>query len=84
MGFFQFGLGSELNAIAAAVIGGASFAGGSGSLVGTFLGVLLIAIINNGFVLLRGDPNWKLLIQGLIVFLAIAVDAYRRRKEVRE
>ena len=42
MGFFQFGLGSELNAIAAAVIGGASFAGGSGSLVGTFLGVLLI------------------------------------------
>jgi ribose transport system permease protein len=84
MGFFQFGLGSELNAIAAAVIGGASFAGGSGSLVGTFLGVLLIAIINNGFVLLKGDPNWKLLIQGLIVFLAIAVDAYRRRKEVRE
>jgi ribose transport system permease protein len=52
--------------------------------VGTFLGVLLIAIINNGFVLLKGDPNWKLLIQGLIVFLAIAVDAYRRRKEVRE
>jgi ribose/xylose/arabinose/galactoside ABC-type transport system permease subunit len=84
MGFFQFGLGAELNAIAAAVIGGASFAGGSGSLVGTFLGVLLIAIINNGFVLLKGDPNYKMLVQGLIVFLAIAVDAYRRRKEVRE
>ena len=42
MGFFQFGLGSELNAIAGAVIGGASFAGGSGNLLGTFLGVLLL------------------------------------------
>jgi ribose transport system permease protein len=84
MGFFQFGQGGELNAIAAAVIGGASFAGGSGSLVGTFLATLLIAMINTGFILLRGDPNWKLLIQGLIVFVAIAVDAYRRRKEIRE
>jgi ribose/xylose/arabinose/galactoside ABC-type transport system permease subunit len=84
MGFFQFGIGAELNAIAAAVIGGASFAGGSGSLVGTFLAALLIAVINNGFVLLKGDPNYKTLVQGLIVFVAIAVDAYRRRKEVRE
>jgi ribose transport system permease protein len=84
MGFFQFGLGSELNAIAAAVIGGASFAGGEGDLLGTFLAVLLIAIINNGFVLLKGDPNWKILVQGAIVFLAIAIDAYRRRKGVRE
>ena len=84
MGFFQFGVGAELNAIAAAVIGGASFAGGSGSLFGTFLAALLIAVINNGFVLLKGDPNYKTLVQGLIVFVAIAVDAYRRRKEVRE
>jgi len=84
MGFFQFGVGYELNAIAAAVIGGASFAGGSGSLVGTFLAALLIGVINNGFVLLKGDPNYKTLVQGLIVFVAIAVDAYRRRKEIRE
>lgn len=84
VGFFQFGLTGELNAIAAAVIGGASFAGGRGSLFGTFLGVLLIAVINNGFVLLQGDPNYKTLVQGLIVFVAIGVDAYRRRNEVRE
>jgi ribose transport system permease protein len=84
MGFFQFGLGSELNAIAAAVIGGASFAGGEGDLLGAFLAVLLIAIINNGFVLLGGDPNWKILVQGAIVFLAIALDAYRRRRTSRE
>ncbi len=84
MGFFQFGLGNELNAIAAAVIGGASFSGGSGNLIGTFLGVLLLALIRNGFVLLHGSPNWQSVISGAVVFLAIAVDAYRRRKETRE
>jgi ribose/xylose/arabinose/galactoside ABC-type transport system permease subunit len=84
MGFFQFGLGSELNAIAAAVIGGASFAGGEGDLYGAFLAVLLIAVINNGFVLLGGDPNWKTLVQGAIVFIAIAMDGYRRRKRARD
>ena len=84
MGFFQFGLGSELNAIAGAVIGGASFAGGSGNLLGTFLGVLLLALIRNGFVLLNGSPNWQGVVSGAIVFLAIAVDAYRRRHETRE
>jgi ribose transport system permease protein len=84
MGFFQFGLGSELNAIAGAVIGGASFAGGSGTLVGTFLGVLLLALIRNGFVLLNGSPNWQGIVSGAIVFFAIAIDAYRRRNETRE
>ncbi len=84
MGFFQFGLGSELNAIAGAVIGGASFAGGSGDLIGTFLGVLLLALIRNGFVLLKGSPNWQSIVSGAIVFVAIAIDAYRRRKETRE
>ena len=84
MGFFQFGLGSELNAIAGAVIGGASFAGGSGNLMGTFLGVLLLALIRNGFVLLNGSPNWQGIVSGLIVFVAIAIDAFRRRNETRE
>lgn len=84
MGFFQFGLGSELNAIAGAVIGGASFAGGSGTLIGTFLGVLLLALIRNGFVLLNGSPNWQNIVSGAIVFVAIAIDAYRRRNETRE
>jgi ribose transport system permease protein len=84
MGFFQFGLGSELNAIAGAVIGGASFAGGSGNLLGTFLGVLLLALIRNGFVLLNGSPNWQGIVSGAIVFAAIAIDAFRRRKETRE
>lgn len=84
MGFFQFGLGAETTAIAAAVIGGASMIGGSGSILGTFLGVLLLAIINNGFVLLNGSPNWQNVVSGAILVTALIVDAYRRRKEERE
>ncbi len=80
MGFFQFGLGAELTAIAAAVIGGASLRGGAGSILGTSLGVLLLAIVNNGFVLLRGSPNWLNVMSGLILVVAVAADAYRQRK----
>lgn len=84
MGFFQFGLGSELTAIAAAVIGGASLTGGTGNILGTFFGVLLLAIINNGFILLNGSPNWQNVVSGGILVTALVVDAYRRRKEERE
>ena len=84
MGFFQFGLFAELNAIAAAVIGGASFAGGRGNVFGTFLGVLMLAVIRNGFVLLKGSPNWQGVVSGAIVVVAIALDGYRRRHETRE
>lgn len=84
MGFFQFGLQAELKAIAAAVIGGASLRGGAGSIWGTTLAVLLLALINNGFVLLQGSPNWQNVIMGGILVVAIMLDAYRRRKEARE
>ncbi len=84
MGFSGFGMQAEMRAIAAAVIGGASMTGGSGSIVGSALGVLLLALINNGFVLLNGSPNWQQAVSGLILLAAVAVDAYRRRKERRQ
>jgi ribose transport system permease protein len=84
MGFSQFGQGSELRAIAAAVIGGASFTGGTGSILGATLGVVLIATINNGFVLLNGSPNWQQAVSGIILLIAVAVDAIRTRRERRE
>ncbi len=84
MGFSQFGQLAELRAIAAAVIGGASFTGGSGSILGAALGVILIAIINNGFVLLNGSPNWQQAVSGIILLVAVGVDALRTRKERRE
>ncbi|MEX2444020.1 MAG: ABC transporter permease [Alkalispirochaeta sp.] len=83
MGFAGFGLQAELRAIAAAVLGGASFAGGSGSILGAVLGVTLLAFINNGFVLLDGSPNWQQAVSGLILLVAVGVDAFRRRKERR-
>jgi len=84
MGFSQFGQLAELRAIAAAVIGGASFTGGSGSILGAALGVILIAIISNGFVLLNGSPNWQQAVSGIILLVAVGVDAVRRRREGRE
>jgi ribose/xylose/arabinose/galactoside ABC-type transport system permease subunit len=83
MGFSGFGLLAETRAIAAAVIGGASFGGGAGSILGASLGVLLLALINNGFVLLNGSPNWQQAVSGIILLVAVGVDAYRRRKERR-
>jgi ribose/xylose/arabinose/galactoside ABC-type transport system permease subunit len=84
MGFSQFGQLAELRAVAAAVIGGASFTGGCGSILGATLGVILIAIINNGFVLLNGSPNWQQAVSGIILLVAVGVDALRTRRERRE
>jgi len=81
MGYSQFGQSSTNQAIAAAVIGGASFTGGSGSILGATLGVLLIAMVNNGFVLLNGSPNWQQAVSGIILLIAVGVDAFRTRKE---
>jgi ribose transport system permease protein len=77
IGYANYGVQSEMRAIAAAVVGGASFAGGSGSIVGTFLGVLMFALIGNGFILLSGDPNWQQATTGVVLILAVAADAIR-------
>ena len=75
MGYAQFGLEMELMALGAAVIGGASFSGGRGSIWGTFLGVLLLALINNGFVLMDASIYWQKVVNGTIVIIAIATAA---------
>lgn len=80
MGYARFGEMAELRAIAAAVLGGASFSGGTGSILGTALGVLLLAVILNGFVLLNLSAYWQGVVSGLILIVAIAVDALRRRR----
>jgi ribose transport system permease protein len=79
MGYARFGELAELRAIAAAVLGGATFTGGAGSIVGTALGVLLLALILNAFVLLNLSIFWQSFATGTILILAIAVDAARRR-----
>ena len=55
--------------------------GGEGSIIGTFLGVMLLAIINNGFVLLNSSIYWQGVVNGLILVIAITVDAIRRARK---
>jgi ribose/xylose/arabinose/galactoside ABC-type transport system permease subunit len=73
----QAGVGYELNAIAAVVIGGTSIFGGSGSVLGTFLGSVLMGLILAGLTMLAVNPYWVGLITGVLIILAIAVDTLR-------
>jgi len=68
------GLGYELDAIAAVVIGGTSLSGGKGSVLGTVLGCLIIGVLNNGLFLLNVSPFWQQIIKGLVILAAVALD----------
>jgi ribose transport system permease protein len=72
-------IGLELSAIAAAVIGGTSLIGGRGSVVGTFLGVLIIAILQTGLVQMGASEPAKRVITGAVIVLAVIIDSYRER-----
>ena len=71
------GAGFELNAIGAAIIGGTSMTGGSGSVFGTFLGVLLIALLQVGLPFVGLNADWQLLITGCILLGAVTIDKMR-------
>jgi ribose transport system permease protein len=73
-------LGIELEAIAAIVIGGTSILGGQGSIWRTVLGVLLLAMIGNGFNLLHVNPTYQRIFQGCIILAAVAIDAWSRKR----
>ncbi|MGH8927623.1 MAG: ABC transporter permease [Acidimicrobiia bacterium] len=76
------GQGMEISAIAAIVIGGTSIVGGEGAIWRTVLGLMLLALIRNGFNLLNIDTIFQQIFQGGIILAAVAVDAWARR-EVR-
>ena len=76
----NFGIGLELDVIAAAVIGGASLFGGQGTVVGTLIGAFLIALIRNGAVLLDVNTFYQQVIIGVVIWLAVCWDQYRRRR----
>lgn len=75
--------GSELTITAAVIIGGTSNFGGYGTVFGTFLGCLLLAVINNGLVLMHVSSFWQNLIFGLILIIALFIDKYRRSRNFR-
>jgi inositol transport system permease protein len=73
------GIGFELDAIAAAVIGGTSFAGGIGTVWGTVIGALIIGVMNNGLDLLNVSPFYQLIVKGSIIIIAIIIDERKNR-----
>ena len=77
------GDGAEMDAIAAVVVGGTSMSGGSGTLGGTLIGVLIIGILNNGLNLMGVDSNWQYIVKGLVILLAVYVDWVRNKKAGR-
>jgi ribose transport system permease protein len=76
------GLGVEMTAISACVIGGASMNGGTGTVIGSLLGLMLLTFINNALVLLNVDVYWQNMISGVILLLAVLIDyiSHRKRK----
>jgi ribose transport system permease protein len=74
----QAGAGLELQAIAAVILGGTSIYGGEGAVWRSLAGVMLLALINNGFNILNANPFYKDLTTGAIIVLAVALAAGRR------
>jgi len=73
------GVGYELNAIAAVIIGGTSLSGGKGSIVGTLVGACILQVLSTGLQLLGADDNIKPIVIGAVIVLAVILDSYRGR-----
>ncbi len=74
------GQGYELDAIAAAVIGGTSLNGGSGTILGTIIGAFIISVLTNGLRILSVAQEWQYIVTGGIIILAVYTDTLRKRK----
>lgn len=75
-----FGAGMELNVIAAAVIGGASLTGGSGTILGAILGTILLSVVSSSLALLDVSVYWQDIIRGSILLTAVTADYYFNKR----
>jgi ribose transport system permease protein len=73
------GMSYELDAIAAAVLGGTSLAGGVGTMVGTLIGALIIGVLNNGMNMLSVPYFYQLIVKGLVILIAVYLDVRSKR-----
>lgn len=73
------GISYELDAIAAAVIGGTSLTGGQGRITGTVIGTIILGVMTSGFTFLRVDAYYQEIVKGIIIVAAVVADQYRQR-----
>ncbi len=76
----SMGVSYELDAIAAAVIGGTSLTGGVGRITGTVIGTIILGVMTSGFTFLRIDAYYQEIVKGVIIVAAVIVDQYRQRR----
>jgi ribose transport system permease protein len=74
------GVGFELDAIAAVVLGGTAIAGGRGSIVGTLIGAVTLGVLNNGLNLMSVSPYTQKILKGAIILLAVGASALKRER----
>lgn len=74
------GRGLELDVIAATIIGGTSLMGGSGTVIGTIIGVLIMGVLRNGIMLMGINPFWQEVLVGMVIIGAVAIDVWSSRK----
>jgi len=72
--------GYELDVIAAAVVGGTSFSGGEGTILGVLIGAAIMQVLRNGLVLVGVSAYWLQAVQGLVIVVAIMLDQLRKRR----
>ncbi|MFO1034219.1 MAG: ABC transporter permease [Hyphomicrobiales bacterium] len=75
------GLGYELDAIAATVIGGTSLSGGRGTILGTIIGAFIMSVLTNGLRVMGVQEEWKIVVTGIIIVVAVFVDIVLRKKQ---
>src|SRR5262249_56631304 len=73
------GVGAELRVITAVILGGASLAGGKGTVLGGLIGVAFMALVNNALIIARVSSYWQGIVVGAILILALAFDSYQNR-----
>ena len=74
------GVGFEMDAIAAVVLGGTSLAGGRGRIVGTLIGSIILGVLSTGLILMNVPFFTQLLIKGVVIILAVAIDSLKQRQ----